>query len=245
MNLFTVIVFIGAAVALGGLVCRLVARPLDDITFHDTAPDHAGFLVAQFAEGTYENRFGFPTGFFAIDEKKTDPPNRYLFVEAQPMGSVTDGCAAHIGAFGASGIGEGGAGCLMVLVSAMMAAPFVAISFVDRLYRSMMRSKIQIDVRASGTDSIVSIAFYGIVGYLLRSRYAAAFAAPTLPEELAHYGRPEATTATSTTGPLPESTEGSASPESSDPTPDSSPEDANTSTGTPSPTAGSETFEED
>lgn len=192
MTLVWVIVWFGIAVAVVGFVCSKVPRKLEPVTFRDTAPQHAGVLVAQFAEGTFENRFGFPTGFFHVDEKKTKEPERYVFKEAQPIGTVTDGCAVNIGSMGAAGLGEGLYGCLWMLVVGCMAAPFVLISTVDRLYRAMMRSRVQIDVRKAGADCVVTVAFYGISGYLLLSRYALAFATPKLPEGLA---APETVTA--------------------------------------------------
>lgn len=195
MNLLQLIPILGLVVAIAGFGCRVVARRIEPVTFRDTSPDYAGVLVAQFAEGTFENRFGFPTGFYHLDDKRTSRPERFVYVEAQPQGSITDGCAMNIGAAGSAGLGEGVAGCVWFVGACIVAAPFVVVSVVDRLYRTLMRSRIQIDVKADGADSTVSLAFYGISGYLLMARYRAAFAPPELPEGLAPVAAAEAVAA--------------------------------------------------
>lgn len=45
------------------IVIQVVPVRLADITFHDTDPEHAWFRVAQYAESTSEQKFGYPSGY--------------------------------------------------------------------------------------------------------------------------------------------------------------------------------------
>jgi hypothetical protein len=55
---------------------------------------------------------------------------------------------------------------------------------MDRFFRFMLRSRVDVQLQASGTDAIASFAFYGPGGYSLRRRYAQAFEKPVLPAAL-------------------------------------------------------------
>lgn len=91
----------------------------------------------------------------------------------------------QLGAFSLSGLDEGcGAGCLMFCLVAVIAAPFWGISVLDRFFRFMLRSRVDVQLQASGRDTVASFAFYGPGGYSLRRRYAQVFAKPELPAEL-------------------------------------------------------------
>lgn len=186
MNFIQLIVYLGILVAAIGLCCRFIPMTVDNVRFRDTDEAYAAHQIGQFAEGTYENRFGFPTGFFHLRDDKSQMPRRMVFQEAQPTGSVTDGCAVGIGSFGALGFDEG---CLIgmawLFVTAIVALPFIIVSAVDRLYRKAMQSKVTIDLRSAGGDSVATMKFYGISGYLTKTRYEKAFRPPALPVDLA------------------------------------------------------------
>jgi hypothetical protein len=192
-------------VPIAAICMQTIPARLNEITFRDTALPHAWDLVTQYAHGTFEQRFGYPTGYFHIDEKRTRKPGRLVMREAQPAGTVTDGCALQIGAVGASGFDGGlGTGCLLVMLIGCIGAPFFAVSIMDRFFRFMLRSRVDVQFHASGAGTIASFAFYGPSGYALRSRYAQAFAKPELPGALTGittYTRIEATG-----GPAPEGT---------------------------------------
>lgn len=176
-----------------GLCTQVIPLRLDEVTFRDTDSDHAWFLVAQYAEGTFEQRFGYPTGYFYVDEKRSRAPERILVREAQPAGAVTDGCALQLGALSFSGM-EGGclAGCIMFMAVAFIGAPFFFVSIFDRFFRLLLRSRVDVKLRESGPDAIASLSFYGPGGYSLRRRYAQAFAAPVLPPSLSAVPAPAA-----------------------------------------------------
>lgn len=175
------------------LSAKFIPARLSGVRFSETDPSHAWALVAQFAEGTCEQRFGYPSGYFSIDSKRAEQGKRLVMQENQPAGAVTDGCAFSMGAMSFSGFEEGlGVGCMMFFVVAVCAAPFIAVSAADRFFRIVLRSRIDVAVRADGNDALVDFRFFGPGGYAMRNRYARALAPPELPPQftLVH---PEAT----------------------------------------------------
>jgi hypothetical protein len=199
-NILLVLIFIVLPVA--ALCMQTIPVRLDDVTFRDTRPDYAWVLVAQYAEGTFEQRFGYPTGYFYVDDKRSTQPTRVLLKEFQPSGAITDGCSAQLGSVSLSGF-EGGctAGCIGICLVALIGAPFFLVSILDRFFRLMLRSRVDVKLTVSGADTVASFAFYGPGGYSLRRRYAQVFEKPALPAILsdvtptADGGRAEGATA--------------------------------------------------
>src|ERR1700749_728972 len=109
---FLILIFL-IAVPILAVCTQSIPLRLNNVTFRDTDPEHGFGLIEQYAAGTFEQRFGYPTGYFYIDDKRSQPPPRLLIREAQPTGAVTDGCTASLGSAGLSGF-DGGcdAGCL-------------------------------------------------------------------------------------------------------------------------------------
>lgn len=183
LNVLLILVFVVVPIAALGM--QTIPLRLPEVRFRDTDQEHAWRLVAQYAQGTFEQRFGYPTGYFDVEDKRSTRPSRILMKEAQPAGAITDGCSAQLGALGLSGFDEGcGAGCMMAAVVGIVGAPFFLVSIMDRFFRLMLRSRVDITLRAAGPDTIAAFAFYGPGGYSLRTRYAQAFAKPVLPATL-------------------------------------------------------------
>lgn len=172
-------------VPITALCMQTIPIRLSGVTFRDTKPDYAWGLVAEYAQGTFEQRFGYPTGYFYVDEKRSQQPARVVLKEFQPSGAITDGCTAQLGAASLSGF-EGGctAGCMTIMVVAFIGAPFFLVSTFDRFFRFVLRSRVEIQLAGSGADTVVSFAFYGPGGYSLRRRYSQVFEKPVLPVEL-------------------------------------------------------------
>jgi hypothetical protein len=183
LDIILFLVFI--ALPIGALCMQLIPLRLGDVVFHDTDPAHAWMLVAQYAQGTFEQRFGYPTGYFYVDEKRSQEPARILMREAQPAGAITDGCSLQISSLSLSGFDEGcGPGCMMFFVVAMIGAPFLIVSALDRFFRLVLRSRVDVQLTPSGSDTVASFAFHGPGGYSLRHRYAQVFEKPMLPATL-------------------------------------------------------------
>lgn len=118
-----------------------------------------------------------------MNEKKSVEGARVVMNEAQPSGSVTDGCAVGAASLGAVGFDEGlGAGCISMMFALLVAGPFILISAADRFFRRLFRSRVDVRFTVDHSDTIASFAFYGPGGYVLSQRYAEVFATPLLPE---------------------------------------------------------------
>ncbi len=176
---------IPTVVLITGLVMRMVPRRLEAVRFEDTTQEHAAMIVLSYAEGTYENRVGYPTGFYVFDEKSSSLPAKVVLKEAQPNGTVTDGCALGTSAIGAVGFEEGcGTGCVTMMIAGIVAAPFYIISGLDRLYRTSLRSKVVVDLRPVDGDTIATVSLHGIGAFLMKERYQNVLHLPELPERL-------------------------------------------------------------
>jgi hypothetical protein len=64
------------------------------------------------------------------------------------------------------------------------------VSAFDRFFRLILRSRVDVSLKAAGPDTVASFAFYGPGGYSLRRRYAQVFEKPTLPATLVGDGAP-------------------------------------------------------
>ena len=62
------------ALPVAALCMQTIPMRLTGVTFRDTDLPHAWELVIAYAEGTFEQRFGYPTGYFAVEEKRTQRP---------------------------------------------------------------------------------------------------------------------------------------------------------------------------
>jgi hypothetical protein len=184
--LLDIVLFLLFIVVPAAAICtQVIPLRLGEVTFRDTDLAHAWVLVAQYAEGTFEQRFGYPTGYFYLDRKRSQEPARLLMRELQPAGAITDGCSAQLGAASLSGFDGGCAtGCLGVFVIGIIGAPFFLVSACDRFFRLVLRSRVDVSLTSSGSDSVATFAFYGPGGYSLRRRYAQAFEKPALPASL-------------------------------------------------------------
>lgn len=185
MGILNLIIIIPLVVVTVGVGMRMFPRKIGDVRFRDTDVTYAAGIALDYAEGTYENRLGYPTGFYVFDENKSQMPQRIVLREAQPMGTVTDGCAYEASSIGAVGFDEGlGTGCITSLIAAAIATPFWIVSTLDRLYRNLLRSKVTFEFRADGADAVATLSLSGVGAYLMKPRYEKVFNPPELPESV-------------------------------------------------------------
>lgn len=181
-----ILILLFIVIPAAAICTQLIPMRLGEVVFHDTDLKHAWLLIAQYAEGTFEQRFGYPTGYFYVDEKRSQKPARILVREAQPSGAITDGCSMQLSAASLAGF-EGGclAGCIGVFMIGFIGAPFFLVSVCDRFFRLVLRSRVDVRLQSSGPDAVATFAFYGPGGYSLRRRYGQVFEKPALPPALA------------------------------------------------------------
>lgn len=170
-------------VLVAGVGLRIFPSRIEAIRFQDVSPAYVYGLLGSYSDGTYDGRFGYPSGFFSHNEKKSAPGQRLVFDEAQPSGAVSDGCAAGItaGGIGAGADIGGFVGFFIAWLGFMVALPFIIVSFLDRVYRKMLRSRVDVRLTKDGTDVVATFAFHGISGYFVKAKYTRAFAPPALP----------------------------------------------------------------
>ncbi len=117
-------IFFFIIVPAAGISTQLIPMRMQDVTFRGTSPAISWEIVGQYAFGTFEQRFGYPTGYFYPDEKLSAKGARLLMKEAQPAGAVTDGCSMQIGSLGAAGLEAGClGGCLWVWAISLIGLP--------------------------------------------------------------------------------------------------------------------------
>lgn len=180
-----VLILLFIVVPVVAICTQVIPVRLGEVRFRDSDLPHSWELVAQYAEGTFEQRFGYPTGYFYVDQKRSKAPSRILMREAQPAGVITDGCSMQLGAASLSGFDAGcAAGCIGFFMVATIGAPFFIVSALDRFFRLVLRSRVDIALKQAGSDVVANFSFYGLGGYSLRSRYAQVFEKPVLPVSL-------------------------------------------------------------
>lgn len=181
-----VLIFIFVVVPVAALCTKTIPMRIPGVTFRDTTPSYAWELVAQYAQGTFEQRFGYPTGYFSIQDMRSTRPHQLVMLEIQPSGAITDGCSQQASDLSRGGFREGCfTGCFLFVVGMCIGTPFFLVSAADRFCRSLLRSRIDVRFSASGRDTIASFAFFGPSAWAIRGRYAKVFAKPALPLELA------------------------------------------------------------
>ena len=57
-----------ALMVIAGIALRLVPRKLPPVTLHKVAPAAASRLVSDFIASSYETDFGYPSGYFRIEQ---------------------------------------------------------------------------------------------------------------------------------------------------------------------------------
>jgi hypothetical protein len=174
----------------GGLVLRVWTFSLPPVLFAEVSPPYAAGIVSSFLEGVSETRFGFPSGVFRINPRKTIADSRITAAEMQPNYSVTDGCAAASTSAGA-GVISGADGCVEILIAififAFILGPIFALNLTEKMFRKLLESEVRADLEpVSNPDgTMVTIRLRGVNALLMRSAYQQALSQPTLPEDIA------------------------------------------------------------
>lgn len=158
--------------------------------FAEVTPPHASGIVVSFLEGVSETKFGFPSGVFRINDKKSQADSCLTVRETQPGYSVTDGCAAASTVAGA-GILADADGCVEVLLGLVVVAcitvPIWTLNLTEKAFRTLLESEVRADLEpiTDPDGTLVTIRLRGISAILLRSAYREALADPKLPDDIA------------------------------------------------------------
>lgn len=193
--LVTAFALLPFGVAIVGLLFRLIySRGLDPIRLHHVGPRQALEIVGLFVLAGVDTDFGFPSGFFELNEKRVDAD-----LEKGKL-VITEGLLrGHSGFFSMvqalyywalqamSRLAAGGEsfGCFMaVLVGSLMLAPapfLIYAGIAEASLRFAFRSNVRITTEVVGEDTDVHIVLRGLSALSLERDLQQAFRPAALP----------------------------------------------------------------
>ena len=157
--------------------------------FAEVTLPHATSIVCSFLEGVSETKFGFPSGVFRVEERKTTV-GRVTVTEMQPPYSVTDGCAAAGGSLGMEMI-SGADGCIEVLIAifllVVVLGPILILNVTEKIFRKLLQSEVRADLEevTDPDGTLVTVRLRGVSAIFMKSAYQEALADPQLPDDIA------------------------------------------------------------
>jgi len=165
---------------LGALVVqRFVAWPMEPMLLRRTSPEVAYHLVIQLMEGINDGGYGFPSGFFFVDDTRSSD-RRVVVNESVEWGSRLGGMFE-----GLSQRVDGPVGCLFLVVAFPL---FLGAYVAEVISKVVLRSQIQIDISSTADVEVTSrltVKTRGPCAHMLRPTIRRAFGAPVLPERIA------------------------------------------------------------
>lgn len=178
----TVLCVSWALLAFVGAATRLPLR-LRPIVWAGTDITHARSVAEDLLWAAMDSRFGFPSGYFAVDDAASDTDlvvAREQMVEGTDLagmfrtvveGAVQWGVANRSFWGAAAGVGVG-----------LLLAPVLLWAFVaEQLMRRVLRSRIDARLSSSGDGTAVVLVLRGPSAWFAGRRIREAFAAPRVP----------------------------------------------------------------
>jgi hypothetical protein len=167
-----------------GIALRIFARTLPPVQLQKVSPAAASRLVSDFIASSYETDFGYPSGYFRI-EQATD--SEVVAKEWVAKGShftqILGGFYRAILALGAP------FGCIGVYITfcvAALATPFLLYAAAtETLLKHLLRSRIRAGLERSGGGTQVTFTLRGPAALLVGRRLERAFNEPVLPVRVA------------------------------------------------------------
>lgn len=179
------------------IVARLWVRQTDPVLLRGAAPEKAYLIVADFLQSVDDDRFGFPTGVFAVDGERTSS-QQVVAQEIDFKGSsgfhlarlvVTlplwvAGAAARV-----SWIAGLVAFFSAVVLALYVAVPILVLALTEIALRKLLRGRVVAKVApaAGGEEgSVVTFELRGLSGFAIEPQLKRAFQAPELPASMRH-----------------------------------------------------------
>jgi hypothetical protein len=179
-----------------GVILRFVPRKLPPVQLHKVAPSAAARLVSDFIASSYETDFGFPSGFFHIQQATDEGVVAQEWVTKNShFTQIVRSFYRAIFRFGAP------LGCLTLYISFCVAAiatpALLYAAFTEWLLKHLLRSRIRATFNRAGDGTDVTFTLRGPCALLVGKRLEQAFHEPALPPRVAslvglHAGRPTA-----------------------------------------------------
>jgi hypothetical protein len=169
---------------IGGIVLRLIPRKLAPVHLHKVAPSAASRMVSDFIASSYETDFGYPSGYFQI-EQATD-------TEVVAKEWVTKGShfTQILGGFYRAILNLGAPfGCFGMLITfwiALVATPaLLYAALTETMLKYLLRSRVVAVFDRVGDGVQVSFTLRGPSALLVGRRLERAFSQPVLPARVA------------------------------------------------------------
>lgn len=173
-----------ALMVVAGIALRIFARTLPPVQLHKVAPMAASRLVSDFIASSYETDFGYPSGYFRIEQATdTEVSAREWVTKGSHFTQILSGFYRAILRLGAP------FGCLGMYITfciAAIATPFLLYAaLTEMLLKYLLRSSIRAALERSGSGTQVTFTLRGPAALLVGRRLERAFHEPVLPSRVA------------------------------------------------------------
>lgn len=169
---------------LAGIVLRIWRRRLAPVLLQKVALQPAMALVGEFLASCYDGQFGFPTGFFVVEQTSANRVVAREFAFRQShFGTILRRLYRSVLSFGAA---FGCMGSVIGLALAVALTPvllYVAVTEVALRY--LLRSQIEASLAPASGGTVVAFTLRGPAALLVGRRLASAFHPPSLPPRVA------------------------------------------------------------
>lgn len=167
-----------------GVVLRIIPRRLPPVQLHKVAPSAASRLVSDFIASSYETDFGYPSGYFQIEQvTDSEVVAKEWVTKGSHFTQVLRGFYVVILA-----IGEpfGCFGMLVALWLALIATPVLLYAaLTETILKYLLRSRIVAALERAGDGVQVTFTLRGPSALLVGRRLDRAFSEPVLPARVA------------------------------------------------------------
>jgi hypothetical protein len=167
-----------------GVVLRLLPRKLPAVQLRKVAPSAASRLVSDFIASSYETDFGYPSGYFQIEQvSETEVTAKEWVTKGSHFTQVLGGFYRAILAFGAP---FGCLGLYLTFFLAVMVTPaLLYAALTETILKYLLRSRIKAAFERAGDGTQVTFTLRGPSALLVGRRLVRAFHEPVLPPRLA------------------------------------------------------------
>lgn len=167
-----------------GIALRVFTRTLPPVQMHKVAPVAASRLVSDFIASSYETDFGYPSGYFQIEQATaTEVAAKEWVAKGSHFTQILKGFYRAILRLGAP---FGCLGMFITLYIAAIATPFLLYAaLTETLLKYLLRSRIRAALAPAGDGTQVIFTLRGPAALLVGRRLERAFHEPVLPSRVA------------------------------------------------------------
>lgn len=173
-----------ALMVVAGIALRLLPRKLPPVRLRKVAPSAAARLVSDFIASSYETDFGYPSGYFRIEEASDSKVvAKEQVIKGSHFAEILSGFYRPILRFGAP---FGCLGLFFTLWLAVLTAPLLLYAAVtETLLKYLLRSQIVAALSHGDDETQVTFTIRGPSALLVGRRLKRAFREPVPPGRIA------------------------------------------------------------